>query len=166
MPRKKEKNPLLIAHVGDVGSSRDMTMRIVSVAWISRHRNDVLLSAKPLHDFIDLSGGRDFLAEDLKYDVVILHYLWALDTIDVTPAFRQATATSPHHSQERWRERLAATDAEVIIAFGGGNEVARAFIGDIEGYKGESVFHSDPYSRLQATYTPPIQFGVWQKERA
>ena len=146
------KPELRIAHVGDIGSSRDTSMRIIATDWLSRKGKGLLKGRKVKHDFIDLSGGRDFLRESQRYDVVILHFLWAGETLTHSDALKRMTITSPDHSPQKWRERLAATGATVILAFGGSSEVARVFIGNIDGYDVTEVLEPAPF-----------QFGVWRK---
>jgi hypothetical protein len=163
------KRELHIAHVGDVNTDRDMMFRIVSTVWLSRHRKELLAGARPTHDFIDLIRGRDFLTENNQYDVVILHFIWAGLTKGVCRDFLErefgkrgarSFAMSPFHSPEKWRERLAATGAQVIIAFGGGGEVATAYVGTIPGYTKSEYFDPSPMPAAG----PICQYVVWQRE--
>jgi hypothetical protein len=150
--RGKQLAPLRIAHVGDVGNERDLTIRVVAMAWAVKHCGHLLDSKKPTHDFVDLNRDRDFLLEDHKYDIVIVHYIWAGLPLHHTTLTARVTATSAVQSPEKWRERLAGTEASLIFAFGGGTEVALRYIGDIPGYAKKECFEP-----------PPVQFGVWQK---
>lgn len=70
---------------------------------------------------INLEYGRDFLAERHKYDAVIVHSVFHtrpdfMRFVKSDPQFR-AQQVSPLHTVEKWRKRLAATGAKVIVLF-------------------------------------------------
>jgi hypothetical protein len=89
------------------------------------------------NDNINLHTGRDFLIEDKQYDVVVLHYIFNPKLSTNLGMFAQ----SPHHSIDRWINRLIDSRAQVIVTFGGYTEVSQCTIGPISGYVLES--HGD-----------------------
>jgi hypothetical protein len=92
-------------------------------------------------DFIDLNDGRDFLAEDHEYDIVILHMVYCpLDPISNSYRFGPGSSspfqTSFRHTKEAWRCRLVSTGARHIFTFGDFDEVSGEYLGAIDGYEG------------------------------
>ncbi|KKL93626.1 hypothetical protein LCGC14_1872800 [marine sediment metagenome] len=91
------------------------------------------------HDVVNLAYGRDFLTENKRYDVVIVHSVF-----DSDPAMRDAfgasvfpaTRCSPQHSYETWRRRLVDTGAEWIVVCEGQPCCLSGWqIGELEGYE-------------------------------
>jgi hypothetical protein len=149
MKYDKNKPAVRFAHVGDISTDRDMTIRVVSLRHLLRYHGDVIRSLKVEHDYIDLSRGRDFLQENAQYDVVILHFIWGFTE---TPYKHPALAVSKDHNIERWRQRLISTGAKFIFGFGGSSELACCTIHNIEGYSYREYFEP-----------PPVQYTLWSK---
>jgi len=86
-------------------------------------------------DLIDLNDGRDFLEEFKKYDIVILHLIYAPhDNSRDIGLFNQSVL----HSPDQWRRRLVDTLAEYIFAIGdnhGDTEVNARYLKEIDGYE-------------------------------
>ena len=142
-----------IAHVGDIGSKDDVTMRTLALAWVIRNKDfrELLLNCDP--DLIDLRYGRDFLTENQTYDFVVVHRVfnppWYNDEKQVElivnelgrgksfqrkEYLRLYFTTSPLHEWARWVERLESCRAKAIILFGGEQEVSGQFIASLDGY--------------------------------
>lgn len=112
--------PKVVAHVG---RNTPMTMT-------DRWRTDDArafgeIDASWEEDVIDLLDGRDFLAEDRRYDAVVIHSVFhSNDEHELAGTIRSSNMfnlmpipISPLHSIERWRERLLATGAAKILVF-------------------------------------------------
>jgi hypothetical protein len=104
-------------------------------------------------DIIDLNGGRDFLKEERKYDIVCLHYIFALDIRTLSQSEKhtalilgvQQYTVSDIHTPENWRKRLISTEAKSIIVYGQiecDSEVNYKYLGEIDGYD-HSIVHQD-----------------------
>ena len=84
------------------------------------------------NDFIDLYDNRDFLAENLKYNIVILHMVYnPPDRRNVKNSIFQI---SDLHNPKNWIKRLESTDADYIFTFGDYDEVSAYYLGNINGY--------------------------------
>jgi len=87
-------------------------------------------------DFIDLNDGRDFLAENKSYDIVVLHMIYSPSQ----PYHRMYEPgifiISTQHSSENWCRRLISTGAKYIFTFGDGDEVNGRYLGHLSGYDG------------------------------
>jgi len=91
-------------------------------------------------DIINLRDGRDFLEEDKVYYMVVLCYIFC----SVTPSsdLRKTRlmvnggkwCISHLSTIENWRRRLLLTQAKMIIAWGGSNEVGYSYVGELPGY--------------------------------
>lgn len=90
-------------------------------------------------DDIDLNFNRDFLKENIKYDIVILQHIYNGSGEDQYGEFRK----SDYHSRENWIKRLITTNARYIFAFGGWTEVGGVFLQDIPGYTWNDSGDSD-----------------------
>lgn len=142
-----------IVHVGDVGADSDMSMRAALARWIIENRPHLFKARQVKHTFIDLHKGKDFLTDRGRYDVVALHYLFGPpdDRLDAVAHLREQMGgndflISRRHSRDNWRNRLLQTGAEVIVAFGGGTEVSRAYLGDLPGYDVKTYHQPGTYS--------------------
>lgn len=92
-------------------------------------------------DFIDLNDNRDFLAENHKYDIVVLHLVYSpADPVSNSCRFGPNSCspfrTSRRHTKEAWRHRLASTNAKYVFTFGDFDEVSGEYLGPIDGYEG------------------------------
>lgn len=81
-------------------------------------------------DFVELQDGRDFLSENQKYDIVILHHLFAKQGSAQPGAFMQSVS----HGVDTWKRRLSQTGARYIFTFGGSTEISGDYLGDVPGY--------------------------------
>jgi hypothetical protein len=135
-----------IALVGAHGSSFDVSILADAMLVLG------LEGIKPSDlDMIDLRNGRDFLREDLEYDIVILCYIYVAtdsqesvlyqmkDLCQLLGIYSIDTVVSPFHSQMNWRKRLQSTKAKSILVFGcyPESEVTGEYVGDLPGYKQE-----------------------------
>lgn len=89
-------------------------------------------------DFIDLHDGRDFLRENGKYDIVILHMVYNPSRHDLQhyEGSESIFRISHLHDRDNWVYRLVDTEAKYIFTFGSGSEVDGDFLGEIPGYDG------------------------------
>lgn len=125
------------AHVGSTESDDDHE-RTVDVEWTMQEAlNQVELDLFEDADFISLDDGRDFLKEDVKYDVVILHHIYQ----HPGQGHKGVHGTSPFHAPDVWRARLAGTNAGWIFAYGGSTEVSGGYLNEIPGYEMLSYDH-------------------------
>jgi hypothetical protein len=108
-----------IAMVGaDSPLTLDDWMRLdvaVQHGWVRDYRPEDL-------DVINLSAGRDFLKESNLYGAVIVHSVFHtrpefMKTLNHAKAAHASVRTSPRHSVENWRKRLAASGAETIVVW-------------------------------------------------
>lgn len=115
-----------VAHVGYTGTDEDRDRRLQISLWL--RRNDAALYRawfepagvpRLLEDFIDMNGmpRRDFLVEDLRYDVVVTHDLWGFPNESELGGYGPAAA-SRQHGVAQWRRRLEACGARYIFLFG------------------------------------------------
>lgn len=123
------------AHVGYTETQADYLRVRDAENWLSLDEDNIDLYKKG--DLLDLNTGRDFLTETLKYEVVILHYIYHREHNSSLPAEKQST----QHTTQAWRKRLVTANAQCIIAYGGGNEVTGYYMGAIDGYEYELVSH-------------------------
>ena len=125
------------AHVGSTESDSDheRTMDAEYHLMQALGLEEVDLFAKA--DFISLDEGRDFLAEDKTYDVVILHHVYQHPGHGNTGIH----GTSTLHTAEAWRERLEKASADWIFAYGGSTEVSGGYLDTIPGYEMLSYDH-------------------------
>ncbi len=137
---------ITIAHVGASedfnDSDRDHMDIIFRWIWDKDEFADIFNSMldNRMDDFIDLNDGRDFLIEDYKYDIVVLHDIYAAP---YGGGKRHGLFNvSKYHSKDNWVNRLISTGANLIFAFGSGfnNEVDGTYLGSISGYSGPEVF--------------------------
>jgi hypothetical protein len=123
---------LAIAQVGFTGSDNDRERLLAMKLWLDRNDPDFAerlrvarTAGKLTEDCYDLNSHppRDFLAESIRVDVVVLHNLWGL------PGGTGPTGRSPLHESGRWNRRLASTEARYVFVFGGD------FHAEPDGYK-------------------------------
>jgi hypothetical protein len=121
---------LTCAHVGYTETDDDYHRTVDAESYLNTllEIDDVDLFAGA--DYIALDDGRDFLAEDLQYDAVILHHLYQ----HPGQGHAGVHGTSSLHTPQQWRERLAACGARFILAYGGSTEVSGGYLEDIPGY--------------------------------
>jgi hypothetical protein len=116
---------ITIAHVGYSGTDDDRDRRLAVDVWIRRNDTDMLrrlqatAGERPKEDLIDLncSPSRDFLAENQRYDIVVIHNLWGFPGASSLND-SGATACSPLHNASAWRNRLNDAAACYIFMFG------------------------------------------------
>jgi len=137
------------AWVGWTGSNADSRRLEQLTAWLSRERpaelRAMLRRGVVKFDLAYVGNGAkeyggDFLVDERHFEVVILHYLfagWEDHEFAPRPAIGETSyfACSPHHSPRRWRRRLRATGARMIVAFGGLCEVAGSYLAPLRGYR-------------------------------
>jgi hypothetical protein len=107
--------------IGQIGMSQRATpgdiericvaMSMLGKAWPQPFRSDK----------VSLDAGRDFLTEDRRYQIVIVHSVFHCRedymVYAKAPEHRHLGLCSPLHSLERWRDRLVGTGAEHIFVF-------------------------------------------------
>ena len=139
---------ITIAHVGSNEShfnddDRDHIDFIFKWIWDKDEFTDILNSMldNRIDDFIDLNDGRDFLAENYKYDIVILHNIYAAPYNGGYGRYGLFNV-SKFHDKDNWINRLVSTGAALIFAFGDNskNEVDGSYLGSIPGYIGPEIF--------------------------
>jgi hypothetical protein len=127
-----------IAHVGHTKSSDDRKRFNKVLDFMIDNGGMTLndwLAAE--HDYFDLAkNGRDFLAEEKHYDLVILHFIFRgshlpAESSEYIPELR----VSQHSSWCNWRHRLLKCDADYIFPFGAGTEVSGSFLSLLDGYQ-------------------------------
>jgi len=123
---------LAIAQVGFTGSDADRERLVAMSLWLERNDPAFAMTLQAARgcgtvteDCYDLSTDppRDFLAEDHRADIVVMHNLWGFANIGRRSG---ATAVSPCHSHSTWNRRLELTRARYIFVFGGDFSVAPA----------------------------------------
>lgn len=132
-----------IALVGWTGSSIDQELfkwiedYFSGEGRINNYDDDIAGNWHRAHkDVININQGRDFLAENQKYDLVILCWIFG-------PSHYQSMSgeynVSENHTPEQWRARLRATGAAYIVVSGGRTEVSGDYIGNIPGYYAKKI---------------------------
>lgn len=134
-----------LANVGWLNNAQDIARMATVFTWLLSHGFD---DEGCVQDDIDLQHGRDFLAEEREYDVVVLHHLYA-DPLGLYSASGQL-GLSPHHAAEKWRNRLMDTKARAILAFGFSSEIAGAYLGEISGYRMTAEEWGTAYIRIDS----------------
>lgn len=114
-------------------SAADVSRMVSALGEIVAHDLDFLRDREVVNDVINLSDGRDFLAENRSYDVVVLHSILSpkIKMFKPFPRLR----VSHRHSIGNWKKRLASTRARYIAVCE--HEVATLSgkeIGEIPGY--------------------------------
>lgn len=132
---------IVIGHVGAFKphSWGDKSRLTTAIHWLVKKGR--ANHEKVKHDEINLYYGRDFLVEDLKYDIVILHDVYRIKEAPKLVGLlrrkqRMQIQTSEYHTPALWRGRLRRTGAYYIFVF----QTAPLClgvddIGDIRGYK-------------------------------
>lgn len=142
---------LNIAQVGAFKRfSLDDTCRMAVAMMVISSYDREFFKPKPKHNVINLAYGRDFLVEDEQYDLVVLHsilHCYASETPEGFAAVKERAKKigkekgkllllSPHHSIDKWRERLMNCGATFIVICEGGPATLSGWkIGDIAGYE-------------------------------
>lgn len=126
-----------IAHVGHTGTDDDMRRILKVLMWMAK--NNCEPKGKTQFDAIDLNKGRDFLREDLTYEVVVLHFVFRGSNYPCPFGEPQELNVSPTTSWSRWRTRLVDTQAKYIFAFGGEGEVSGGYLCTLDGYQGIKI---------------------------
>jgi hypothetical protein len=128
---------LSIGHVGAYKrfSQADQGRHIHCVAWLLRNDRDFLSQTKWKHDSINLKYNRDFLKEDLCYDIVIVHSIFHTEW-PVVKKYRDKAKISVKHTIDNWRQRLISTSATYLfICEGQPFSLSGYNLGVINGYK-------------------------------
>lgn len=132
-----------VAHVGSDSLDHCDRWHMDSVMdWlIKRNEHECLYYVNRSDDFIDLNEGRDFLAENHKYDIVILHMIYSppdpiSNSYRFGPGASSPFQTSMRHTKKEWRQRLISTGAKYFFTFGEYDEVSGEYLGSIDGYEG------------------------------
>lgn len=153
-----------IAHVGHTGTPADSLRLMEVITWMADNGYD--LPYRPGSDFLDLRHGRDFLAEEKCYDVVVLHFLFRGGfgiPFGVTMKGHQGKqlSTSPLATWSAWRRRLVASNALLVFAFGGLAEVSGTYLCNLNGYRVHKVRteQQDAFSRNEG------HSGLWVFEK-
>lgn len=155
------ENKTRVAHVGasidpnnperEIWGENDQWHIDTVMRWlIDRDEHECLYYDRRVDDFVDLNDGRDFLEENKRYDIVILHMVYSPDdpihnSYRFHPQSQSPFRTSRLHTREAWRRRLASTGAKYIFTFGDYDEVSGFYLGAIPGYEGpieaSDMFH-------------------------
>jgi len=123
---------MIIAHVGSTESNEDDRFHTdMMTDWFIKN-NPEILDQRFENDYIDLNEGRDFLKENKKYDIVILHYIYAPSHF--SGRTQGYFGTSSEHTPQNWARRLVGTDAKYIFTVGGITEVSGMYLGNLPGY--------------------------------
>lgn len=127
-----------VALVGGYGSTLDTTIIADAIELLPEIQEVDL-------DLIDLRLNRDFLTENLNYDVVILCYIFSLSQTEQKrdPLYEKiikhdlSARVSPLHSPKNWRKRLLETNAKNILIFGFSpmSEVTGHYIEELTNYQ-------------------------------
>jgi hypothetical protein len=122
-----------------------------AIQWMIANGESPQKWGKTQFDGIDLNDGRDFLAEDRQYDIVVLHFVFR-DAHRVAKEWAEAPElrVSPRASWEAWRRRLSASGARLIVGMG---EVGGGYIVTLDGY--ESVKVEDEFWVFRKKATTP-----------
>lgn len=138
------------ALVGYERSQADTGRMFETMKWMLEHRRDLVSASNGIADTIfnlrpptkRRQHNGDFLADARPFEVVILHHIfrgfegdYMAQPKDEKFAQRWELQVSPQHSAQAWRERLVATGAALIFAFGNSTEVTGEYLGDIDGYR-------------------------------
>ena len=130
-----------VAHVGCTGTDEDRDRRLEIAIWLRRNDAEFYRAwfepgpePSVIEDFIDLNGKppRDFLLEDLHYEVVVTHNLWGFPSESELGGYGPASA-SVHHGEAQWRQRLESSGARYIFLFGSDFSVGN-LSRDLQGY--------------------------------
>lgn len=130
------ESKIRIAHVGAIENDFNDEWHIdVVFSWLyKRNEQELLYLENSVNDYIELNEGRDFLHENYKYDIVILHHIYnPIIRGSVRPGFFNLSAS---HNRDNWVKRLMETEAKYIFTFGDLTEVSGQFLGKINGYDG------------------------------
>jgi hypothetical protein len=120
-----EKKPMNIAHVGAYKRFSDADGNRTATVMLHLLKHGFNNRGKIYHDVINLKYGRDFLAENIQYDLIILHSIFQYDNED----------NSSHHNNENWRIKLSQSGAKFIaICEGQPCTLSGWQIGEIPGY--------------------------------
>lgn len=147
----------LVAQVGchKRRTDGDIGRWLTAVDWLLKNKVPI---SRLNHDVVNLDYGRDFLREDKRYHMVVMHDIYdgkvALEQQIgyFTRAARKVLQTSPLQSPEAWVQRLAATQAEYIFVFEMQISCLNGWkLGDIPGY---ITAHRD------------TEYTVYRKEKA
>ena len=137
---------LTVAHVGDSGGDNDGRYTQIAFEWLHDHLPGLVNNVKLDNDYIDLNNRRDFLAENKKYDIVIIKYVFDAPT-KLGDHHKGFFGVSEHHSSKNWRYRILRSNAKVVFAFGGDTEISGFVLGDINGYKRYKISSGTIYVR-------------------
>lgn len=147
-----------IAHVGWTDSDEDRDRLYLTLQHLREFGIDAgIIQPK----FIELWEGQDFLEDQEEYSIIVLHFLFrGSNHIKQEKQVKWSPLRiSQKSSWVNWRKRLAATNADYIIAFGGMGEIGPSFIVDIPGYGLPK--HKEPYDLLGLGSLS--EMGVWHK---
>lgn len=133
---------LTVAQVGYTATDDDRDRWLAACIWLER--NDPAFGRSLLetegnadvqHDAIDLRGtpGRDFLTEQIRYNIVLTHNLWGRPGYSPDDG-SSAAACSPLHNPSTWRRRFQDSRARHIFMFGSDFNAAN-IDGFIPGYE-------------------------------
>lgn len=139
---------ITVAQVGSFKrrSSDDSIRWMRTVTWLLHHESEIMSKTKFKHDVVNLKYGRDFLREEMKYDIVLLHSIFdpgprpsAVGAVNISKW--KETLISTVHNDERWRWRLVNTEAEYIFIWETYPMSINGWaIGELQGYK---ILHRD-----------------------
>jgi hypothetical protein len=144
-----------VAHVGHTGTLNDFKRIAEVIEWCGKHGQEIGKG-----DFFNLSKGRDFLREDKKYEVVVLHFIFR-GGFGVNNSKHPELGLSPLASWSNWRKRLVDSGAKWIFAYGGMAEVGGTYIVNLDGYR----VHKVRTEELGKTDRCDQQEGLWVFEK-
>lgn len=121
-----------VAWVGYIDSNNDKWYcnELVNLGFAPKDRTN---------DYIDLIDNRDFLRENEQYDIVVLCYIFNLQSKDdqrkltkkiINSKWRVSDLSTP----DNWKDRLLKTKAQRIIAIGDKSEIAADYLDNICDY--------------------------------
>jgi len=145
--KEKKKPKVKVAHVGASKNidnpenkeyyENDEWQNDEVFKWLMENAPEVDVTRKNREDdFIDLGDGRDFLEENNKYDIVILHMVYDPPKGTRNSPKGSIYHISKHHNRDRWRASLTSTGAKYIFAFGDYSEISGRYLGKLLGYHG------------------------------
>jgi hypothetical protein len=121
-----------VAWVGHINSDNDKWYcnELMKLEFVPKDR---------INDFIDLIDNRDFLRENEEYDIVVLCYIFYMQSKDDQRKFFKRIISSKWRvsdlsTPDNWKDRLIKTKAQRIIAIGEKSEIAADYLDNICGY--------------------------------
>ena len=120
-----------VAWVGYIDNDNDKWYcnELVNLGFVPKDRTN---------DYVDLIDNRDFLRETDHYDIVVLCYIFNIQSKDdqrkLTKKISSKWRVSDLSTTDNWKDRLLKAKAQTIIAIGEKSEIAADYLNNICGY--------------------------------